>query len=141
MSDQYNQLVIRDIPSTNGYSYDNELYHNNFPEEWSTTHKPHTGPKECYNCAFFGSFGGHFFAYCSDCAEQYNYERGPGMYDSYTEFVTDLEPSVFDTYMKGIELTDIGDMDMNTDEFNENIPIMLGRRKALQEIINSGWKP
>ena len=136
MSDQYNPLEIRYIHSTNGYSYDNELYHKNFPEEWSTSHNPGTGPKECMNCALFGSFGGHFFAYCVNCAEYvYNYERGPGMYIDYTEFVIDKVPSVFDTYMKGINLEDIGDRDMNSDEFNDDIPALLQRRKFLQEKI------
>jgi hypothetical protein len=140
MSDQYNPLEIRYIPSTKGYSYDNEVYHKNFPEEWATSHKPGTGPKECANCAFFGSFGGHFFAYCVNCAEfEYNFSRGLGMYLDYTELVTNDVPSVFDTYMKNIQLEDIGDRDMNTDEFNDDIPALLERRKVLQEKINGGW--
>lgn len=142
MCDQYNPLEIRYIPSTNGYSYDNELYHKNFPEEWATSHKPETGPKECGNCAFFGSFGGHFFAYCVNCAEYvYQFERGPGMFVDYTEFVNEDVPSVFDTYMKNILLEDIGDRDMNSDEFNNGIPVLLERRKVLQEKINGGWNP
>lgn len=142
MSDQYNPLEIRYIPSTKGYSYDDELYHKNFPEEWATSHKPGTGPKECTNCAFFGSFGGHFFAYCVNCAEyQYGFERGPGMFHDYTEFVTNEVPSVFDTYMKNIQLEDIGDRDMNSDEVNDDIPDLLERRKVLQKKINSGWYP
>jgi hypothetical protein len=140
MSDQYDPLVIRNILSTNGYSYDNEVYHKNFPEDWATSHKPGTGPKECGNCASFGSFGGHFFAYCVNCAEhRYNFQRGPGMYLHYTEFVNNNVPSVFDTYMKNISLEDIGDLDMNTDEFNDDIPALLELRKALQEKINGGW--
>jgi len=142
MSDQYDPLVIRYILSTKGYSYDNELYHKNFPEDWVTTHKPDTGPKECSNCALFGSFGGHFFAYCANCADyEYHFERGPGMYIDYTEFVSDEVPSVFHTYMTGIKLEEVGDLDMNTDKFNEDIPAMLKRRKVLQEKINNGWNP
>jgi hypothetical protein len=141
MSDQYDPLVIRYILSTKGYSYDNELYHKNFPEEWATSHKPDTGPKDCPNCALFGSFGGHFFAYCVNCADdEYHFERGPGMYIDYTEFMKD-GPSVFETYMRGIKLEEIGDMDMNTNVFNEDIPAMLERRKVLQEKINNGWTP
>jgi len=142
MSDQYNPLVIRSIPSTNGYSYDNQLYHKNFPENWAMSHAPNTGPAECDNCAFFGSFGGHFFAYCVNCAEfEYNFERGPGMYVDYTEFVTNEVQTVFETYMKNISLEDIGDRDMNRDEFNADIPALLERRKFLQEKINNGWRP
>jgi hypothetical protein len=142
MSDQYNPLEIRYIPSTKGYSYDNEVYHKNFPEEWATSHKPGTGPKECANCAFFGSFGGHFFAYCVNCAVyEYSLERGPGMFDDYTEFATNDVPSVFDTYMKNISIEDIGDRDMNTDDVNDDIPAMLERRRVLQEQIHNGWNP
>jgi len=141
MSDQYDPLVIRYNPSTNGYSYDNELYHKNFPEEWATSHKPDTGPKECSNCAFFGTFGGHFFAYCVNCAEtEYHFERGPGMYIDYTEFIND-GPSVFETYMRGIKLEDVGDQDMNTNKFNDDIPALLERRNVLQKKINNGWHP
>lgn len=139
MSDQYDPLVIRYILSTNGYSYDNELYHRNFPQDWAITHEPGSGPKECGNCAFFGSFGGHFFAYCANCAEyKYNFQRGPGMYIDYTELISSTVPSVFDIYMKNISLEDIGDRDMNTDDFNDDIPALLERRKVLQEKINNG---
>jgi hypothetical protein len=143
MCDQYNPLEIRYIAGAYfGYSYDNELYHITFPEEWATSHKTDTGPKECRNCALFGSFGGHFFAYCANCAEfEYNFTRGPGMFVDYTELVCDNVPSVFETYMKGYQLEDIGDMDMNTDEFNNDILALLERRKVLQEKINGGWYP
>lgn len=142
MSDQYNPLQIRYIPSTNGYSYDDELYHKNFPENWATSHKPDTGPKECSNCACFGCIGGYFFAYCANCAHyEYDFQRGPGMYIDYTELVTTSVPSVFETYMKGIQLEDIGDKDMNTDEFNDNFSAMLERRMVFQEQINDGWNP
>lgn len=135
MSDQYDPLIIRYIPSTNGYSYDNELYHKNFPEEWATSHIDGTGPKECSDCAFFGCFGGHFFGYCCNCAiYKYNNSRGSGLYASYTEL---HKPSIFDTYMKNVNLTDIGDMDMNTDKFNEDIPRLLERRKILQQKIDN----
>ncbi len=138
MSDQYNPLVIRYLPSMHGYSYDNQLYHEKFPEEWATSHLPDTGPSKCDNCAFFGSFGGQFFAYCGNCAEfEYNFERGPGMYVDYTELLPGPNcQSIFETYMEGVALTEIGDMDMNTDEFNAKIPAMLERRRILQEKIN-----
>jgi hypothetical protein len=134
MCDQYNPFVIRYIPSTNGYSYNNQLYHKNFPEEWAMSHLPGTGPEDCGNCAFYGSCGGHFFGYCSNCANyEYHFERGPGLYIDYTEI---YQPSIFDTYMKNISLEDIGDRDMNTDEFNKNFHLLLERRNQLQKKIN-----
>ena len=62
------------------------------------------------------------------------------MYINYTEFGV-YGPSVFETYMKGINLEDVGDLDMNTDKINEDIPDMLKRRKILQEKMNNGWHP
>ena len=142
MCDQYNPLEIRYIGYTDGYFYDNEIYDIHFPEKWAMSHKPYTGPKECENCAFFGSIGGHFFGYCVNCAEyEYNFERGPGLYDYYTEFTNNDHPSIFETYMKGVKLENIGDKDMNTDEFNENIQNLLEERKKLQLKIDNGWHP
>lgn len=135
MSHQYDPLVVRRI-GKNIYSYDNELYDINFPKEWATNHLKDTGPKECKKCAYFGSIGGTFFAYCTTCAEyDYNFNRGPGIWYNYCELFTDKEHSIFDTYMRGVELEDIGDKDLNTDTFNEDFPKILENRKKLQELV------
>jgi len=137
MSDQYNPLEIRKV-GKNIYSYDNELYDINFPEEWALSHKEDTGPKECPNCAYFGSIGGTFFAYCVNCADsEYNFTRGPGMWYNYCELYTDKAHSIFDTYMKGIELEKIGDKDMNSDKVNTNFHRMLENRKKLQTLVKN----
>jgi hypothetical protein len=136
MSDQYNPLEIRKV-GKNMYSYDNELYDSNFPEEWATDHLPETGPKECLNCSYFGSIGGTFFAYCSNCARYYDFKRGPGMWYNYCEMVIDKTDSVFETYMRGLELKDIGDKDMNIDKFNTNFHRMLENRKKLQTLVKN----
>jgi len=133
MSDQYDHLVIRPV-GNNIYSYDNELYDINFPDDWATDHLEGTGPKECENCACFGSIGGTFFAYCANCAEfEYKFTRGPGMWYNYCELHTDKAHSIFTTYMEGIELQDIGDKDLNPDTFNQSK--ILENRKKLQDFI------
>ena len=135
MTDQYDPLTIRPV-GKNIYSYDNELYDINFPKEWAINHLKCTGPKECDNCAYFGSIGGTFFAYCSNCAKyDYQFTRGPGMWYNYCEFDIDNSDSIFDTYMKGVEIEDIGDKDLNTDKFNANFSKILENRKKLQDLV------
>jgi hypothetical protein len=71
-------LLFDIFPSTNGYSYHNELYHKNFPEEWATSHIAETGPKRLFGLCFLRIFGGHLFGYCCNCAVyKYNFSRGP----------------------------------------------------------------
>jgi len=97
------------------YSYDEELYCGTFPEEWAENHLPGTGPRECGNCAWFGSWNGVFLGYCANCAHyDYNGERGRGFIDCGKE--NDAEevqhfPSAFDTYLKTITPDDVGDKD------------------------------
>jgi len=97
------------------YSYDEELYCGTFPEEWVLDHFPGTGPKECRNCAQFGSWNGVFLGYCCNCAYyEYNGERGRGLINVGVEDndidVVDF-PSIFDTYLEGVSLDDVGDTD------------------------------
>jgi len=95
------------------YSYDEELYCGTFPEEWVLDHFPDTGPRECGNCAYYGSWNGVFLGYCANCAQfAYNGERGRGFIDFGKEY--DYNPdflSVFDTYLKGLMPDDVGDKD------------------------------
>ena len=94
------------------YSYDEELYCGTFPEEWVLDHFPDTGPKECGNCAYYGSWNGVFIGYCANCACMYNGERGQGFIDIGKEcdYTFDF-PSVFDTYLKDLSPDDVGDKD------------------------------
>lgn len=97
------------------YSYDEELYCGTFPEEWAENHLPGTGPKDCNNCAYFGSWNGVFLGYCANCAVyEYNGECGRGFIDcgkeNDAEEVQDF-PSAFDTYLKDITPDDVGDKD------------------------------
>jgi hypothetical protein len=97
------------------YSYDEELYCGTFPEEWVLNHFPGTGPKECENCAYYGSWNGVFLGYCSNCAKyQYNGKRGHGFIDIGREGDASCdmdEISVFDTYLKDVTPDDVGDKD------------------------------
>jgi hypothetical protein len=104
------------------YSYDEELYCGTFPEEWVLDHLPGTGPKECGNCADYGSWNGVFLGYCANCAQYvYNGVRGRGFIDIGKEFpseelIIDADfvldgPSVFDTYLKDVLPDEVGDRD------------------------------
>jgi hypothetical protein len=96
------------------YSYDEELYCGTFPEEWVLDHLPHTGPKECGNCADYGSWNGVFLGYCANCAQYvYNGLRGQGFIDIGKEISSeDVDgPSVFDTYLKDVLPDEVGDKD------------------------------
>ena len=100
------------------YSFNDELYAGSFPEEWTTNHLPGTGPKDCDNCAFYGSWNGVFTSYCMNCAiHEYNGTRGRGFSscgeeNNETPSVL-LIPSVWDTYLKDVNLHDVGDIDFN----------------------------
>jgi hypothetical protein len=97
------------------YSYDEELYCGTFPEEWAQNHLPTTGPKECGNCVYYGSWNGVFLGYCANCANYvYNGERGYGFIDIGREcdYNRDVDGfSIFDTYLKDVFPDDIGDKD------------------------------
>ena len=108
------------------YSYDGELYTDTFPIEWAENHLPETGPKDCKNCNYFGSWNGVFIGYCLNCSKNdYKYKRGWGFgslgvvgWERYIEDVDEdkevalngLEAS--NTYLKDINFNDIGDKEI-----------------------------
>lgn len=62
------------------YSYYGIYYANSFPEEWALHHLPKTGPHECLNCLYHGTYKGIFIDYCVSCAnDEYKSERGSGI--------------------------------------------------------------
>ena len=95
------------------YSYNGELYTSTFPVEWAKNHLPKTGPNECINCYYFGSWNGVFIGYCANCAiYHYNGERGRGFIGLGKEnnYEADEKYTVaFETYLKDVKLDDIGD--------------------------------
>jgi len=115
----------------NYYIYNEELYDNRFPKEWAMNHFEGTGPKECRTCMENGSWNGVFIGYCDNCAIfDYHGERGRGFYQESIEFLGYASllasseekiycqenvlkyPSVFDTYLKDVDLDTVGDTDM-----------------------------
>ena len=110
------QRMIRENGKVIYYSYNEELYAPTFPLEWAQTHKEESGPNNCLNCAYFGMWNGVFIGYCANCACYcYNYERGNGFIDLKVELSnedTKIENSVFETYLKDINLNEIGDKEL-----------------------------
>ena len=106
----YNVIENVDKNKTNYYMYNGELYTETFPMEWAKTHLPKTGPNECNNCAYFGSWNGVFIGYCANCAlYEYKGKRGGGFIGLGKEHLSENYTSVFDTYLKDVGMDDIGD--------------------------------
>ena len=62
------------------YSYYGIYYANSFQEEWATNHLPKTGPHECLDCLYYGTYKGIFVDYCMNCAKnEYKGTRGQGV--------------------------------------------------------------
>jgi len=112
---QYNPLEIRYLDKGRYYSYDDELYHKTFPEEWATSHELGTGPKSCKNCQAYGHWNGVFIGYCTNCAVHvYEGTRGCGFFRPGKEIENEENSryvSAFDTYLKDVNLDEVGDID------------------------------
>jgi hypothetical protein len=94
------------------YAYNYQPYALTFPLSWAKTHLPTTGPIECLNCQYYGSWNGVFVCYCANCANLYNGERGPGVTDYlYKGEDTDVgnPKAAMNSYMSGLRLCNIGD--------------------------------
>jgi hypothetical protein len=92
------------------YLCDDEYYTIHFPKEWAVSHKMGSGPKECSNCADFGSWNGVFIGYCMNCADyMYNYERGSGFY-TYGIETSVGDPCLYamNTYLKNVDFRSVG---------------------------------
>lgn len=91
------------------YSFRGELYIRQFPMMWAKSHAPETGPEECANCSFYGSWNGVFIGYCANCAEHiYEYQRGHGFINHGEELDLDIIPlRAMDTYLHGVNLDEI----------------------------------
>ena len=91
------------------YSFRGELYIKQFPIIWAKSHASETGPEECGNCSFYGSWNGVFIGYCANCAEHiYEYQRGHGFIEHGEELDLDIIPlRAMDTYLHGVNLDEI----------------------------------
>jgi hypothetical protein len=77
------------------YLYNGFWYYRKFPVEWAVSHLPSTGPKECDNCAYYGTVhdGTIFVGYCLNCATNvYKSTRGPGLPSSSSSQLVDDIP-------------------------------------------------
>lgn len=155
---QYDPLIVRSFYRKGKicyYSYDDELYASTFPEEWVENHLDGTGPKECGNCAYYGSWNGVFIGYCCNCAiHDYCGTRGRGFIHPGHELVASRDvsgddwmsedesnqeiPSAFDTYLKDVNHCDIGDVDFNNSiETTGQLEFMEENKDITQSILNN----
>jgi hypothetical protein len=84
------------------YLYDGFWYYHKFPVEWAKNHRDDSGPKNCANCAGYGTLhnGSIFIGYCVNCATKvYDLKRGPG----FDGVVVTETPS----YLFGVDLQNI----------------------------------
>jgi len=90
------------------YEYDDVLYVSTFPIDWATEHIEGTGPKECNNCKYYGSWDNVFLGYCGNCARYiYNGKRGMGFIDQLDEMNPTDPRSATLTYLKGLDIDSI----------------------------------
>jgi len=112
MCHQYNPAEVRYFDTFK--TYNDELYALKFPEEWMKNHKPGTGP-ECLNCLAHASWRGALIGYCGNCATEYEgFSRGPGFLGLAVEYIVEDRPtenSAFNTYLDGVFLDEIGDIE------------------------------
>jgi len=129
------------IYSGQKYGYDYQWYYETFPEHWATCHEPGTGPGQCGNCADYGSINGVFIGYCANCAvEVYKGSRGRGFIDVGLEYpgAEMLEyPSVFDTYLEGIDIWAIEGVSMpDLISDHDSMPDLISDDDSLSESDN-----
>jgi len=65
------------------YSYYGIYYANSFQDEWALNHLPKTGPHECLDCLYHGTYKGIFIDYCMNCAK--NEYKGTRVTESFDE--------------------------------------------------------
>jgi len=101
-------------------------YHLNFPDEWILNEKPDTG-RQCWNCVGkydnkgYAMWRGIVLGYCSNCAEDYEGERGRGFYSFGVEYNGNHHfPSAFDLYLGPIDFENYGDFADNEDDTMKN---------------------
>jgi hypothetical protein len=104
------------LPLVPYYVHKECLYSVYFPEKWAVETIECTGPECCPTCQEFGFWNGVFIAYCYQCAVHcYRGERGRGMIGCGIEATyedTMHIPSMFETYLKDVDLDMIGDTNL-----------------------------
>ena len=99
------------------YSYCGIYYANSFQDEWALNHLPKTGPHECLDCLYYGTYKGIFVDYCVNCAKnEYKGTRGSGI----TEKIDKGNLSLFHVLhiLKKDEMIDSEIIDMINDRYD-----------------------
>jgi len=100
----------------NGWkTYRGFKYHAKFPEGWILDEKQGTG-RDCPDCVGtclenpgYAMWEGKIIGYCTKCAEEYEFRRGPGfIYYGEEKIIPDV-PSVFDIYLEGMDTESLYD--------------------------------
>jgi hypothetical protein len=139
-SELYDSIMIDEKYKT----YRGFKYHLNFPNGWIINEEPFTG-RECNNCVGndnspgFAMWRGIILGYCANCAFHYNGNRGRGFYAHAVEFIrpNNVGDSVFDTYLKDIDLENTGDINDNPEDTIENHLMM---KENIYEICDEYYK-
>lgn len=118
MTEQENKMNYYDhieIDEENEWkTYRGFKYHLNFPDDWILNEIEHTG-RACWNCVGtciedpipgYAMWDGIVIGYCANCAEVYEFKRGPGFIECGLENTILDVPSAFDTYLKNVVLLD-----------------------------------
>ena len=104
------------LPTASYYVHKDNLYSVYFPEKWAVEPIECTGPECCASCQEYGFWNGVFIAYCYQCAvHSYHGKRGRGMVGCGVEanYADTMHiPSMFETYLKDVDLDTIGDINI-----------------------------
>jgi len=110
------------------YSYYGIYYANSFQEEWALNHLPKTGPHECLNCLYYGTYKGIFIEYCLNCSNnEYNGCRTNNINGNMNPYSFDvINLSLFHSLhiLKKNNMVDMSDiLDMNNDKYDALIDL------------------
>jgi hypothetical protein len=109
------KIIKMQYSKKNYYIHKGVLYTQTFPKKWVRHCINGTGPHNCFQCMEHGFWNGVFIGYCKDCALLYQGNRGRGFVSTGVEYYGPniaYVPSIFSTYMKGIALNNIGDINI-----------------------------
>lgn len=104
-----------------------------------------TGPIDCIYCKEYGYYNGVFIGYCTRCADKFDCRRGNGFliadayqpsqecttymieHDNEVQILTrEKENSIWETYLKGVTLNEIGDTKLAEDiEMYKDMPSLI----------------
>jgi hypothetical protein len=110
------------------YSYYGIYYADSFQQEWALHHLPQTGPHECLNCLYYGTYNGIFIGYCLNCANnEYSGTRGNSINGKLNHNDFDvINLSLFHSLhiLKKDDLVDVTDiLDMINDKYDALIDL------------------